>query len=361
MTTKTYEGYFVLADISGYTSFLSQAELDHAHEILSELLELITEQFSPLLTVSKIEGDAVFAYVSSQRISRHEMILEVVESTYMAFRNRIQSSRRLTTCSCRGCQAMPTLDLKFMVHYGSYALQEVAGHTDLVGHDVVIAHRLLKNHVTATAGFRAYTLFTKQAFERIGIPPDGLLRQQESYEHVGSVDTFVADLHRRYDEMIAARTVCISREDAHMVLTAELGAKPVIVWDWLNNPQKRKQWSGTEARPSLRPGGRTAAGAQNHCAHGKDVFIETILDWRPFDYYTTETITPLGKVRSTYALRETDMGSALEDRTVLQPRFAVFKPLARPILKLLYMFIKADQQYRLLESAVENEQRTAVS
>lgn len=30
-------GYLVLADISGYTSFLVQTELDHAQEILSDL------------------------------------------------------------------------------------------------------------------------------------------------------------------------------------------------------------------------------------------------------------------------------------------------------------------------------------
>jgi hypothetical protein len=30
------------------------------------------------------------------------------------------------------------------------------------------------------------------------------------------------------------------------------------------------------------------AGARNHCAHGKNMVTETILDWRPFEYYTVE-------------------------------------------------------------------------
>ncbi len=55
-------GYLVLADISGYTSFLSQTELDHAHEILTDLIETILKRFKPILTIHKIEGDAVFAY-----------------------------------------------------------------------------------------------------------------------------------------------------------------------------------------------------------------------------------------------------------------------------------------------------------
>jgi hypothetical protein len=59
MPTST--GYLVLADISGYTHYLAGVELDHAHEVLTELLETIVGSFRALLTISKLEGDAVFA------------------------------------------------------------------------------------------------------------------------------------------------------------------------------------------------------------------------------------------------------------------------------------------------------------
>jgi len=39
-TSPIQRGYLVLADISGYTSFLSQTELDHAQEILSDLPDI---------------------------------------------------------------------------------------------------------------------------------------------------------------------------------------------------------------------------------------------------------------------------------------------------------------------------------
>ncbi len=39
MEKTTQYGYLVLADISGYTSYLAGVELDHAHEILTDLLE----------------------------------------------------------------------------------------------------------------------------------------------------------------------------------------------------------------------------------------------------------------------------------------------------------------------------------
>lgn len=55
MNKETQYGYLVLANISGYTPFLPVIELAHAHEILSELLELIVECFKPLFTVVKLE------------------------------------------------------------------------------------------------------------------------------------------------------------------------------------------------------------------------------------------------------------------------------------------------------------------
>ena len=82
MTTSTQHGYLVLADISGYTSYLSKVELDHAHEILTDLLEIIVGKFKTVLTISKLEGDAVFAYTPEAKLSRGETLLELIETTY---------------------------------------------------------------------------------------------------------------------------------------------------------------------------------------------------------------------------------------------------------------------------------------
>ena len=62
MSAITQHGYLVIADISGYTSFVAKTELEHSQEILSELLELLVSRFAPTMTISKLEGDAVFAY-----------------------------------------------------------------------------------------------------------------------------------------------------------------------------------------------------------------------------------------------------------------------------------------------------------
>ena len=46
MSTSTQHGYLVIADISGYTSFVAKTELEHSQEILSELLRLMVSRLS---------------------------------------------------------------------------------------------------------------------------------------------------------------------------------------------------------------------------------------------------------------------------------------------------------------------------
>ena len=95
---ETRHGYLVLADISGYTGYLAQVELEHAQEILTDLLECIVEKFKTALTISTLEGDAVFANVDEADIPRPESLLELIETTYVEFRRRRDSSLRSTTC-----------------------------------------------------------------------------------------------------------------------------------------------------------------------------------------------------------------------------------------------------------------------
>jgi len=85
MERKTQTGYLVLADISGYTSFVAKTEIEHADFALSSLLEAIVEKLSSLLTISKLEGDAVFAYVEESKLQEGNSLLELIDQTYMAF------------------------------------------------------------------------------------------------------------------------------------------------------------------------------------------------------------------------------------------------------------------------------------
>ena len=201
MERKTQTGYLVLADISGYTSFVAKTEIEHADMALSFLLETIIEKLSNLLTISKLEGDAVFAYVEEGKLQEAQSLLELIDQTYLAFREKALALYSQATCPCKACQALPTLDLKFMVHHGGFIIQQVAGIRDLLGTDVNLIHRLSKNHVSESTGWKGYALFTDPVLERMQTDKASFVQQSETYEHLGDVDTYVMDMHVRYEAM----------------------------------------------------------------------------------------------------------------------------------------------------------------
>jgi hypothetical protein len=291
MSTSTQHGYLLFADISGYTSFVAGTELDHSHEILSDLLETICMQIEKLLTIHKLEGDAVLAYAPEALISRGETILELVESTYVAFRDRQTDIKRSTTCTCRACQNIPSLDLKFFVHHGDYIIQQVRDIREMVGSDVNLIHRLSKNHVTDATGWRAYLMITEPCLAHLALKLEGTHEQMESYEHLGQIKTLSVDMHRRYEEIREARRVFLTENEADLHFAVDFSTPPPVTWDWLQDPNRRNIWSGGHAHwySGDRPKGRAGSGASNHCAHGKTVSTEVTLDWRPFEYSTVDT------------------------------------------------------------------------
>jgi len=201
---KTQTGYLVLADISGYTSFVAQTEIEHAGMALSYLLETIVEKMDDLLTIAKLEGDAVFAYVEDEKLEDCQLLMELIDRTYLAFRDKALALHSQATCPCRACRALPILDLKFILHHGEFVLQQVAGIRDLLGTDVNLIHRLLKNGVSESTGWKGYALFTDQTLEHMQCSKDNFFKRCETYEHLGDVDIYCMDMHIRYNEMKAS-------------------------------------------------------------------------------------------------------------------------------------------------------------
>ena len=204
MERRTQTGYLVLADISGYTSFVAKTEIEHAGLALSYLLETIVEKFSYLLTIAKLEGDAVFAYVDEGQLPDCKFLLDLVDQTYLAFREKALALYSQATCPCQACRSLPMLDLKIILHHGDFVLQQVAGIRDLLGTDVNMIHRLLKNGVSESTGWTGYALFTDQALERMQCSKENYFKRCETYEHLGEVEIYCMDLHVRYDEMKAS-------------------------------------------------------------------------------------------------------------------------------------------------------------
>src|SRR3954462_5970743 len=132
---------FLIADISGYTGYLAGVELDHAQDILADLIGSVVSALRPTFRLAKLEGDAAFMYVEGETIDG-SLLLDAVERCYFGFRRRRRDVRPATACECGACVRIPDLDLKFVAHHGVAIMQSVAGRKELLGADVIIIHRL---------------------------------------------------------------------------------------------------------------------------------------------------------------------------------------------------------------------------
>ena len=299
MTLTTQRGFLILADITGFTPFVATTELEHSQEILRHMLNGIISFLTPVFTLAEVEGDAVFVYSTDPKARTKsgeedinsqthlgEMVTDVIESLYYSFRDKKNSFHRARTCECKACQMAATLDLKFVVHYGEYIMNNVGGKNKPLGPSVNVAHRLLKNHVTEATGWKAYALFTKDCVSRIGLNSANLHHDTETFEHIGDVETFSIDLNAQYKTYVNERTVYVSAEEADFVAKKDFPVAPSMLWEWLSDPKKKTMWNdGSNWNILSRPTGRVGRGATNHCVNSK--VIETIVDYRPFDYYTS--------------------------------------------------------------------------
>jgi uncharacterized protein DUF2652 len=191
MNNGTHDGLLVLADISGFTEFVTATEIEHGPPIIAELLGEVMRTIAPPLEIQEVEGDAVFA-LGSDRAVAPARLLDVLEDAIGAFRTRQRELAADDSCNCRACRGVGGLDLKIVAHHGRFLRHMVGDRSQAAGVDVILVHRLLKNGVAR----RAYILLTDAALRWAGIDPAaaGLDSHTERYDHLGEVRCFVRDL-----------------------------------------------------------------------------------------------------------------------------------------------------------------------
>jgi len=323
---QTESGCLALADISGYTSYLAGAELDHAQDVLEDLTDTVVRSLSPPMKLSKLEGDAVFVYMPGNRVDA-SMLLDTLDAAYFAFRRRQDAIDRATQCDCNACVLIPRLDLKFVAHHGRFGRQHVAGGEDLSGSDVILVHRLLKNRVADEIGHTGYAFYTDAVVAAMGVDPAALRmrRHAEQVEDIGPTEGWIQDLHERWADERERRRVKVSADEAASVMSYDLPAPRPLAWSYLTEPGLRAGWTpGVQRIDQSTPDGRRATGTRNHCVHGKNVLLEEILDWRPFDYYTMDVKPPvplLKPFRVTCELEDTPEGTRVTEYSAPAPGF----------------------------------------
>ena len=319
---QSQDGYLLIADITGYTAFLRESELDHAKDSLRSLLDLLIEQTKPPLQISRLEGDAVISYAAEGSFQQGQTLVELIEATYVEFRRALDLMVLNTTCNCLACRNISNLDLKYFVHYGTFALEPLPAYNELIGTDVNLIHRLTKNTVTEKTGFHAYVLYTQAAVDQLGMPDlfGELTQLIENYEDVGEVTTYMLDMHPIWEHRKHRYHTVVELQDANFIFEREFALPPALLWEYLTKPKYRSVLFGAD-KQELQDvkQGRMGDGSVYVCAHGKNLFQQSIVDWHPFEQYTIKQGLPGGGFAlTTICLKEAANGttaSVLAGRT----------------------------------------------
>ena len=98
MDSEVKSGYLIVADVSGYTRFLAETELEHANGIIKDLFNSIVPLFDTTVQICKFMGDAVFAHTNNTAIEKSQYMIDFAKSVYNAFADKKELIHMNTTC-----------------------------------------------------------------------------------------------------------------------------------------------------------------------------------------------------------------------------------------------------------------------
>lgn len=255
------EGTFILADIGGYTGFLTGVGIEHGKEITAHLLNALLKCNRGRWKLANVEGDCLFLYREGREPP--DELADHIRALYEDFCDRTIDIAARASCPCGACTRTNQLSLKFIVHAGQFDTHKVGNREELIGPDVVLAHRLLKNSVPLTE----YALLTESY--TLGATPGGLpaVKGTDKAEGVGRVPYVSLDLAPVRAELETRRQVFVDEDSALLAVTAEIDAPPDVVFDALMDTEKRGQWQRTIKSIEAMDAKRGEIGEVHRCIH----------------------------------------------------------------------------------------------
>jgi hypothetical protein len=268
-----------MPDISGFTEFVSNTEIQHAQSIISELLEIIMESNQIDMQVNSIEGDAIFFYRFGKAPTL-EQLLEQVQFMFLRFHKHLQLYDHDRICPCGACSGAKHLKLKFFVHYGELSSYSIKDHHQLFGRDVIILHRLMKNNLDK----KEYTLLTNSVLEQHDPSErhslyDDATPAMEQYD-TGDIHFKVIDLTVLYQKLEPVERTSIHLSDKTKVSFCEERVLETPIEDVFLSifdiPQRAHWMEGVTGIEMIQKPGVNRAGTIHRCiatTGGNPVFI----------------------------------------------------------------------------------------
>jgi hypothetical protein len=184
----------LIADIGGYTDYMltHRMSLAHAEINTARLLEAIIDAAGDFDLI-EIEGDAAFLSRQADTLDGGATVAAVNQAVVGMHRAFHRERQYVATnlCPCDACVQADNLKLKFVAHIGEVSAQTIRDRRKLVGIDVILVHRLLKNPVQASE----YVLFSEELY-RTGEAAlsDPVHEVSHDLEGIGPVRTYFVDI-----------------------------------------------------------------------------------------------------------------------------------------------------------------------
>jgi Protein of unknown function (DUF2652) len=183
----------LIADIGGYTEYMRthRMSLAHAEINTARMLEAMIDAAGDFELI-EVEGDAAFLSRQADTLdaaATAAAMTQAVAGMHRAFHHERQYVVT-NLCPCDACEQASNLKLKFVAHVGEVATQTIRDRRKLVGIDVILVHRLLKNNVPTPE----YVLFSEELYRNGGTAFDPVQQVDQDLEGIGRVRTYFAEI-----------------------------------------------------------------------------------------------------------------------------------------------------------------------
>ena len=184
----------LIADIGGYTDYMRSHRMSLAHAEINtgRLLEKVIDSV-PDFDLIEIEGDAAFLARRTDPADS-DTAVDLTLRAAMAMHREFHLERHnvaTNLCPCASCTQAHNLKLKFVAHIGEVATQTIRQRRKLVGIDVILVHRMLKNPVTVPE----YLLLSEELYTTASSPMPGPAHEvAQDLEGIGPARAYFVDV-----------------------------------------------------------------------------------------------------------------------------------------------------------------------
>ncbi len=340
-----------IPDISGFTKFVQNTEVEHSQHVISELLEVLINANTQSLKLAEVEGDALFFYKGNE-IPSQEKLLAQIETMFTAFYSHLKLLEKNRICPCNACATAPNLQLKIVAHSGELQFITVQEKRKPFGQSVIEAHRLLKNSIASDN----YALLSNEISRIIGLPAD---YKSKLYNFDQGQDTYddkeIGYLFSKIDKNklklnpFAIPEVVDFKCTASIVLERTFKIPATQLLEYITNYSYRHYWVKGVDRFEYDPNEVTRLGTEHVC----------VIDGKRLNFTTVTKKADNDEI--VYGERTTDVPiDALYQFYIIKPLFENTCKLTIEIYPKAISFFRKLLLYLLIKRAIRKSIKTSL-